>query len=231
MNNNFSIQSILNAYFEQEINKEKKEKDKSFYASQLGTCLRKQIWKRQGKKPSNLLDGRRLRIFSVGDIFHEWIQSKLKKTGILIKVEGEIVNTKYNYRGRYDALVEKNGKKLVYDFKTVHSRAYHYKDFPYKHHQIQLASYVLFLQKDYPDLDEGRLLYISKDDLCLKEIPLKLTQEWKKKVLKELKVLNKYYKIGKIPSKLPLEENGDLSWQCKWCQYKDICQKEREKEK
>ena len=54
---------------------------------------------------------------------------------------------------------------------------------------MQLASYCYFLRRQFPNLEEMRMFYISKDDLRVEERPVWYTQEWEDKVLKELNTL------------------------------------------
>jgi hypothetical protein len=71
-----------------------------------------------------------------------------------------------------DKFIQKypNGlKRMVYDVKSVNSMVFWRQidslDKAYPHHHLQLYSYMKHL-----GMDEGRLLYISKDDLTVKEV-------------------------------------------------------------
>lgn len=219
----FSFQQILNGWLKKEMDERKEKRVDAFHASSLGTCKKKQILRRMNTPESNPITERSLRIFSVGDVFHEWMQKKAEDAGVLIAKEQTITNEEYNYSGRYDALIEQDGIKLLYDFKTQHSKSFHYiqengigvEDSK----KMQIVSYAVMGKLD---VKECRLLFISKDDLCLMEVPVKV-EDYKDKVIEELKELNEYYKNKKIPNPISEVEKGKPNWQCSYCPYLDKC--------
>lgn len=219
----FSFQKILNDWLRQETEKRKEKKIDAFHASSLGQCKRKQIYRRMNEPESNPPDDRALRIFAVGDIFHEFMQKKAEEAGVLVAKEQSIKNEEYNYSGRYDALIEKDGKKLLYDFKTQHSQSFHYMQENGtgvdEGKKLQIVSYAVM--GNLP-VDECRLLFLSKDDLCMMEVPVRV-KDYKDKVIAELKELNQFYKEKKIPDQIPEIENGKANWQCTYCAFKDNC--------
>ncbi|MCX6806896.1 MAG: hypothetical protein NT135_02130 [Candidatus Berkelbacteria bacterium] len=226
MEKSFSFQKILNNYLRQETEKRKEKKVEYFHASQLGSCKRKQIWRRMNEKETNPADDRALRIFAVGDIFHEFLQKKAEESGCLIAKEQEVINDEYNYKGRYDAFIEKDGVKLLYDFKSQHSQSFHYMQENGtgvdEGKKLQIVSYAVM--GNLP-VQECRLLFVSKDDLCMMEVPVKV-EDYKDKVVAELKELNQFYKTKIIPEPLPEIENGRCQWQCLYCPFRDKCRGE-----
>lgn len=221
-NKTWSVQQTINDFLQKETEERKNKKAEYFYASSLGSCKRKQIWKRMNEPETNPADNRTLRIFSVGNIFHEWIQDLLEKAGVLINKEQTIINEEYNYKGRYDALCEKDGKKLLYDIKSQSSRSFHYLKEKGggidEAKKMQVVSYAVM--GNLP-VEECRILFVSKDDLCVMEFSVAV-KDFKQKVIDELVELNKFFKNKEIPAELPLE-NGKASWQCGYCNYRDKC--------
>ena len=151
-----------------------------FSPSLLGRCYRMQVWKRKGEPQTNPPDVRALRIFAVGHLFHEYIQSQLEGVEKEVKVETDDI------LGFADLVTEDE----VIDIKTQHSRAFWYmqkgkydvnkEKYP---NILQVMTYAYLLGKP-----KGRLIFISKDDLCTEEYGFHLDQ-WKGKVEEEIATL------------------------------------------
>ena len=217
----FTIQLIIDNWLRKE-EEEMKQEAKYFYASDLGYCERKTIYRRKNTPQTNPPDNRGLRIFSVGHIFHEWVTDKILKNGILLAAEQEIINEKYNYKGRFDALVKADNKKILYDFKTQRSDSFHYlvrEGGPKKEHILQITSYAT-MGNIKPD--ESRILYISKDDLLFAEYTIK-TELYEDEVREELKSLNQFLKEDTLPPQITETNYGKPNWKCRYCPYKDLC--------
>jgi CRISPR/Cas system-associated exonuclease Cas4 (RecB family) len=224
----WSIQEVING----SLRKDQNHKTSDYwYASELGTCQRKSTYRRKGIEPTEKLDDRTLRVFGAGDIFHDWIQKLIEQEGFLVKKEGEFFNAEHNLKGRYDLLAEKDGYRILYDIKTVHSRMFHWleksggqaKD----HHCCQLTAYKMFSGEK---IDEARMLYLSKDDLCVSEIPV-ITEKYEQKVIDELNSLNSFWEKGELPPQLPEIEDNKINWICNFCSFKTLCRGENWKPK
>lgn len=67
-------------------------------------------------------------------------------------------------------------KTLLYEVKTINSQAFwgnkNYLDKPYPHHVLQLYSYLKSEDLKGNKIDQGRVLYFSKDDAMLVEFPV-----------------------------------------------------------
>lgn len=223
MKNTFSIQQIITDQLRKE-EKERKHDATSFYASSLGSCKRKQIYKRKNTPETNPADDRGLKVFSVGNSFHSWLTDIIERSGATLKTEVEVISEEFNLKGRVDAIIEKDGKTLIYEIKSINSMGFSYLKKPKEEHIMQLISY-LWLTENY----EGRIIYLSKDDARVLEFPVYLTDELLDKVKDELKILNHFYKNNALPSRLPLDSKNKKNWQCNYCSYRDICQKGRNK--
>jgi len=89
--------------------------------------------------------------------------------------------------------------KRICEVKSMNSRAFHYhKDdltTGYEHHQLQLYTYL-----KATGLSEGVILYISKDDLCLQELPVfnpseRLEEKWQT----DIRTMSKYIRDNVKP--------------------------------
>lgn len=213
--------------------------------------MRKVIFERLGVPPV-AEDARKQRIFSSGDIFHEWMQRITKAAGLSLAQELELQDEDLMIRGHIDDLVlvkagevgvklEIDGKNItglkdkhpehliLYDYKTQNSQAFSYKRPAMSHyHRMQLGTYMYMLRNGsekiepsaytvqyaspgvpgkvkgfrkfaYPDLTEGRILKISKDDLRMTEEQLLWTPNLEKDIVSYWATLNGYWAAKTIP--------------------------------
>lgn len=240
MTNKFSLSRVISDYIK---NKPNFRDDSFWHGSESGKCMRMRFYRRQGIKPAPF-DDATLRRFEVGDMFHEWLQKILKTQGVLLSCEELLKDTKLNFSGHYDALIKIGDHLILYDFKTVNSGAFSYFNrdgFP-EYDKMQLMSYAYFLRQRFPNLEECRMFYISKDDARVEEFSVWYSQKWEDKILKELNTLNKYWALGELPPRVT-EDYHSIScpnaWQCAkkvgkarndgtyrykpWCPFLDHC--------
>lgn len=198
---------------EQEKQKEfEKDRAKYWRASGMGQCYRKRFYERQGME-GQPLEPRMLRVFEVGNILHGYLQDLLKEAGELISAEEEFTNG--IVKGHIDAIVKGEKGYIIYDFKTVHSRKFSYlKKEADPHYIKQLLTYTMLAKKKYKNIQESRLLYISKDDLRMQEIPYQLSDFIEKEIKQELADLENYWKCNQLPPAKPQQE-----WECGYCQF------------
>ncbi len=220
----FSVQKLVNDYLTEQYQKTRHEKKDFWRVSDMGKCLRGRYYKRLEIEPTNPPDERALRKFEAGNIFHWWLQRRIRYAASemanvkVIGMEKEVRDDKLNVVGHYDALIQIGRMKILYDFKTVHSNAFHYRDqnkiLTQKHHALQIGLYLMLLKKEHPDLSEARLLYISKDDLSVAELKVLLTPVLKKEILPPLPPLI---------MKDPVKNRWVINWQAEYCTYHDLC--------
>lgn len=199
-------------------------------ASSAGYCMRLNIMKRLGvpKVPELEDNATQTRIFEAGHIFHEFLQRITKDAGLSIASEVELQDEKLMIRGHFDDLILKDGKLLLYDYKTAHSASFKFKKRQTEvghYHKMQLGTYMYMLRKydkakhkDKPselwnikglnELSEARLLSISKDDLRMDEKQLLWVPTLEKEIFEYWSTLNGYWKAKKIPKCTCLNHDG-----------------------
>lgn len=218
----FSLVGLLDKYLED--NNEKREL-KGFNASGMGHCFLERYWERQGKEKDDL-ESRKLRVFEVGNIIHEFLQNVAKQaTNIkVLECESELQLDGFIF-GHPDLLIEVDGKLILYDIKTVHSKKFHYSVNPRKGNPqddlgyiAQLHTYALMLSEKYPRLVDCRILYVSKDDLCMAEKAYPFTEYARNTVLKEINKLKEMWEKQEEPQAIPQED-----WQCNYCGFQSKC--------
>lgn len=199
---------------------EKRDYGDYWSASSAGYCMRLQIMRRLGvPKVPELKDDedRQTRVFEAGHVFHEYYQRVTKESGASIAQEVELVDDDIMVKGHFDDLVaihydddgeptkfggESYAKKLIlYDYKTAHSGAFKWKqgrDMGH-YHKMQLATYLYMIRKQGKEVNEARILTISKDDMREDEKQLLWTPALEKQVVEYWNTLNGYWKSKKLP--------------------------------
>lgn len=230
------------------INKSREKRDYGDYwsASSAGYCMRRVIFERLGV-PHTTEDARKQRVFTSGQLFHDWIQGITKKAGLSIAQELELQDEELMIRGHIDDLVyfpfvggELNAVAeyrapqnhlILYDYKTQNSRAFSYKRPAMSHyHRMQLGTYMYMLRNSKPNqrsgvvfdpqqLTEARILKISKDDLRMSEEQLLWTPELEQEVVGYWSELNRLWKAKKLPLCTCAEKEGGFMAQEKWNGY------------
>ena len=191
--------------------REKSTRERKWSPSAFGRCYRYQYWLRLGLPPTDPPDARTLRIFQAGKLFHEFVQNFLPQHQTEVKIETEDV------LGFADYVPETE----VTDIKSQHSNAFwwmaksNYNITKGKFANIlQLMAYAFFLNKP-----KGRLVFVSKDDLCIDEYIFE-TKKWEHRVKRELSILRAYWERQKLPKARPRAYNKK---ECKYCSQRTRC--------
>jgi hypothetical protein len=189
--------------------------------SSFGMCFRQQFWNRKNEIPSNPPDERAMRVFAAGQLFHDFVQGLICKDGS--DIAKEVLVESDDVKGFAD-IVSNNE---VVDIKSQNSQAFWYMN--KKNADIKKEKYANWLQVLYyaRELKKnfGRLVFISKDDLCIKEYVQPLDDYWLKQIDAELAALRYLWKKDELPPALPRCEPNKAGeyWQCEYCKYKDKC--------
>ena len=134
------------------------------------------------------------------------------KTVVYHNTKGKPTEPHYLHEHEGACTPEFAQKLILYDYKTAHSRWFEYaKGRPMSHYnRMQLATYMYLIKnatdpdlvpllEDVPNLDESRILKISKDDLRLHEIVLNWTPDLEKEIVGYWRTLNGYWEKKTIP--------------------------------
>jgi len=185
-----------------------------FRVSLAGQCFQKRVWVKQGIPFSNPSSPKTMRVFEVGKILHEYLQNFLDEQGLLVLKEFELEDAKRI--GHLDAVIWDGKQSILYDFKTVSSSKFPYLTGVSIFHVFQVVTYYEMLKSvlDF-EVDSVRIIYISKDDLDMKEYEID-TKQWHEAVHRDWFELYEF-------------ENGALKnfprfpWECVNCVYRDLC--------
>lgn len=188
--------------------------------SLFGRCYRAQYWRRKSEPATNPPDQRILRVFKAGNLFEDFVVGLITKENSFetqVKVESEDV------LGYADIV----GDNEVTDVKSQHSKSFWWmtksKDIKADRYTnwLQVMYYARALNKDF-----GRLVFISKDDLCIQEYVQPLDDYWLKELDEELDLLRLIWRMGTLPLAQPrcfINKKTGKSNECKYCDWSDKC--------
>jgi len=149
----------------------------------------------------------------VGNLIHDIFQELYNFT----ETEKTIVSEKYKVKGRLDALKE----STIYEIKTVDPKKFRGK---YTHdHYVQclVYAYILVTEYDY-NIENVTLIYVLRDLKTIRPFDLKIDFDLAKKYLKRGPIL-----LRAIEDNMVLDPIGSTNESCKFCPYKNYCEKDR----
>lgn len=210
------LEIIINNYIAEKRVKNIRHHDK-FRVSDAGRCHLMRYWKRQRKPVSDVPDSRTQRVFEAGHVFHVWLQDLLQEKDLLIVREKEVEDS--HRIGHIDAIVMDGEARILYDFKTVHSRKFHYKqkDGNNKdmHYAVQAYTYAIMSPVC---IDDVRIAYISKDDLCIEEVSVEKTYPNISSLYE-----NDWFPLFEAWERQEEPKANPAEWECKYCIYRSSC--------
>lgn len=221
-----SIQQLINNELRKKQDEREPRTQTTWHASALGSCMCGQYLSRLGVKPDEEIDDRTLRVFQMGNHIEEWVVDLIKKQeGYEIETQGRVFDEKLNLSGYYDLKIKnlETGKEIINEIKSKQSRSFWYMDKKGQgaqdSHKMQLWSYLYGT-----GIEEGRIIYVSKDDMSILEYPVFLKDKvLEEVVLNQLQILNEAWRL-KLP---PLPAPKD-SWQAKYCSHHKKCLTQKE---
>ena len=209
------LTEIIAEYITEKSNAEVRDHSK-FRVSDAGRCHLYRYWKRLGKPASDLPDDRAQRIFEVWNVFHVWLQDVLAESGLLFEKELRVEDT--HRIGHIDAIVHTDKGLVLYDFKTVHSRKFHWRrkegNNGDMHYAMQAYTYATMLRTGVVDV---RIAYISKDDLCIEEVSVLQIDDIAEYVQQDWATLLAAWVRQEPPKPNPMD------WECRYCIYRTEC--------
>lgn len=218
-----------------------------WWASTTGKCHRQRILKRIGEK-GKALTAAVLRTFAVGNIVHDWVENAVKAYDQIISIENPL--TWRTVRGRSDIIYQTGtGPPTaisptigICDIKSVSPFAMDkvasgQKDTSFDQLQIGVYAHAIINDPEQvravqPDMikglpvSEGKILYVSREDLKLVEVNFPITKELLAEVEDDYTRLDKEFETfnvsttNTLPSVLPLKPDGKEQWQCDYCEFR-----------
>jgi len=196
-------------YLDQQRDKEQAR----FYISDAGKCPRNVFFKFK-KAPREKMDARILRIFEHGEYLHRNIFNILYRLKIGITTEIPIP-AQAIISGRADAILCINNENYVLDIKSINSMVFKNLTAPKQENLYQIQLYL-----HYFDIKKGILFYIDKDKQEIKEFLVDYDPQLVQSLLNGFQNLKAKIESDIVPRRLP---DWPENWQCKYCQFKEIC--------
>ena len=205
---------IDNFYLDRQKNKKEQT---SFWISEAGKCPRQIFFKFKNVKGKDL-EANILRLFDHGEHMHQLIMKPLISTSnrnihvVASEIDipaGELV------RGRADAIISDGKDLYVLDVKSMNSMIFEKLATPKEENIDQIQLYLYYFK-----IPRGILLYVDKDRLKLKEFIINLDEERVKNILDNLTILKTKIDNNSVPVRIQTYPDN---WQCKYCQFREIC--------
>jgi len=195
-----ALESYLKASF---VRSESSNRERKFYVSDMGKCMRQRWLKRHGILSEMELLGQWT--VTLGNIVHDWGYKALEAQGLLL--ESEMALSTDHLSGRFDGLI-KNGKlKSIFDFKSVGGyKMKMFKDGGDNDSIGQLLTYVYILQEERKDISDTALIVALNREPNQKRYPFAfhqreyhLVKNRREQIKAEIDVLLDYWINNKIP--------------------------------
>jgi len=197
---------------------------KSWHASKLGYCLSGVYFERIGIQPLTLPDARLKRVFQCGNLFEKYVMEEMAKVETVeVEEQVRVESDELNVTGYIDCVIKFADGEMPVEFKSQNSRAFWYMvgdpkkgragEGAYPHHKMQLLMYMYI-----NGYKVGKLVYISKDDLCIQEYVIDINDPLLQTALENVTKLNEALKTG-----VPPEPADEKTFQAKYCNWHDYC--------
>ena len=154
-----------------------------------------------------------LLINEVGNTVHSLIQKLYDHT----EIEKTIISKKYNVKGRVDGI--KNN--FILEYKTIDEAKFEGKHIESHYFQGLIYAYILNSEYDYK-IDTITIVYITRNLKRIVPFDLPIDDNKAIQFLKVAPILKNCLDKNSVPDPLNSDEE-----QCKWCQYKIYCDKEK----
>lgn len=214
-----------------------------WYASDIGKCPRGVYLARKGEKPTNPPDARSRRIMKMGkkveDVIVEDYERALHpfiEAGTIkeIRTQQYLIDEKREISGKPDIFIVRNDDMphLLIEVKSVSSKAFWWmakQEDPIKpEHRGQNHWYYTRLIEEFKNI-EMRVLYVSRDDLTIKELSMDYDPLLEKQTNDFFDMLGEHFKAGTLPPAEPdiidnpINGLKQVNFKAKFCSHHGLC--------
>jgi hypothetical protein len=152
---------------------------------------------------------------------------------LLIDTQQRLEDLERNASGRLDLfIISRSLPPLLYEVKSVNSKSFWWmakRDWkPNESHVLQINFYLQHLIDKYPDI-QARIMYVSRDDLTIQEIPVEYDADMAERCNKRFELLEKCFIEDKVPPVEPAvvwndeARKWDINWKAKFCSHHALC--------
>jgi CRISPR/Cas system-associated exonuclease Cas4 (RecB family) len=197
------------------LDRQKDKEQHHFYITDAGKCGRALFFKFKNV-PRKEMEANILRLFDHGDHIHQLIMKPLLSTREIHVVASEVnIPPQELISGRSDAIISDGKDLYVVDIKSMNSMIFKNLDEPKEENVDQIQLYLHYFK-----IPKGILLYVNKDNQQLKEFVINYDKNRASCILETLSEIKKKIESNVIPDRL---SNYPDNWQCKYCQFREIC--------
>lgn len=211
------LRELIDKYYS---DRERGREQHRFYITDAGKCGRAIFYKFKNA-PREKMTPEILRMFDHGDYIQMQILNSLFSLGVVRASEINIPPQAI-ISGRADAIITLNNELYVVDFKSMNSIIFQKLTAAKEENVNQIQLYLHFFK-----IPRGILLYVNKNTLALKEFLVNYEPVLCNKLLSDLVILKTKIEANAIPDRLA---DYPANWQCRYCQFKEICRIAGEKE-
>ena len=151
-------------------------------------------------------------IQKIGNVIHEIFQSLYNFS----EVEKTVVSEKFKVKGRVDAI---KGSHL-YEIKSIDPKKFKGKFIKEHYFQGLVYAYILITEYDYK-IDKITIIYVLRDLKTVRAFDLDVDLKMAEMFLQRAPIL-----LTALESNVPPEPIGAVAESCKWCPYKEFCEKD-----
>ena len=209
------LQDVLDEYDQTTI---REPKVRGYFSPSSAHLCPRAIWYRMKGYTQAPVSANSLRRMMVGTVYHEWLEEKLKGSGVLISSEEKVTWDDPPIVGHYDGILKRpsDGKHILLEIKSMANpkTKWALKWLPRKEHLVQWNLYSMMT-----GLDEGLIFYINKNTQDYLIYSVKQDQEILDATLDKLRKIKKYIDEDRKVPYFPDEKHD-------WCSYQITCEKE-----
>ena len=187
---------------------------KTFYASSMGMCPRKQIAERAGLPSPKPLDQHSQFKMGLGTVAGRWVSDLLLTQGFLDPAWTEKRFELGGYSGRPDGYTARLPLGAIVEIKTVDDRAVKHHDLP-EHYLWQALWYGLAAE-----VHQVIIFMVGRNQGLAKHQVVALTPEWKAKLTDEMAAMAGAWEAYLVSKHLPPCRHR-FGWEDKWCAYRE----------
>lgn len=208
------LKELLDKYY---LDRQRDRAQHHFYITDAGKCGRSLFFKFKNA-PRRDMEPHVLRLFDHGDHVHQLIMRPLLSTRDVHVVASEVnIPPQEIISGRADAIISDGRDLYVLDIKSMNSMIFDRLQEPKEENIDQLQLYLHYFK-----VPKGILLYVNKNTLHLKEFLVPYDEQRALTLLSSLKDIKEKIDSDVIPGRIATYPQD---WQCKYCQFKNICKK------
>lgn len=208
-------------------NVEDRESDGLLHPSSMSGCWRQAVYEAQAVAPTDGKEVRNYRIMRLGTIIHGELQASLE--GLPgFRAEVEVAPQGWPVIGHADGIYvigqtpDRSLHELL-EFKSISPFAFK-KPLPKPGHVRQARAYCWGLNKMGTEVVSIRIVYLSRDDMAIREFVLDRDLDWEKDFEDQLLVSQSIYlKPGSTWLPPRLEPKSEDAWLCDYCQFRTRC--------